>query len=1071
MIPSYIMKIERIPVTPSGKVNRRALPDIEFKLSGEYVAPTNEKERVICETFCNILDLKRVGIKDNFFELGGDSIKALRIISLLRTKGYHVTVKDIMNRKTVEKIATVLKEEHETLHYEQGEVSGTVKKTPIIQLFDAWNLVNPAHFNQAMMFPVDGIEIPVIKKAIETLVKHHDVLRGVYQNEELTILPIAESKLYDLYEYDYRKTADVVHAISEECTKIQGSINLEDGPFVKIAVFTTDDTKVMMFCIHHLVVDGVSWRILAEDFKTAVEQIIKGEEVKLPEKTASFIEWSNLLEEYSNRLSEKEKLYWEQIDARIIYAKINNASAKEDKDCSVVDSKVRYVSQLDFSKEFTEKILKQASSICGAKVNEVLLSGIARTIGQMTGQEKIAINLESHGREKLHKTIDIDRTVGWFTNIYPVILDCTQDIRHSVIGAKEAVRSVPNGGIGYGCHMTSKERNQSDISFNYLGELDEVGTQENYNCGDNFATENATDDLILINGMTSHGKMQFIIVSQDERFDQNFIDDFTNCFEKAMKEIIEYCSESSQVEKTASDYELYDISVDEFEYLQNEFEGEVNKIYELTPLQEGMLFHNVVDTSSTAYVLQTVLNIDTEMESERVKQALHLLSLRYEVLRTAIIYENVVEPKQVIYQEREPEFHVLDFSTFSVEDKKQALDDLIQEDVIRGFHLQSDSLLRVTFVKYGEKNIKLIWSMHHIIVDGWCLQALMSKFMEYYYRLDQGAFYDNIVRSIKEEVYSQGTYSDYIYWIRRQDQSTAKEYWRSLLCDYENDCELRPMATPMQCKDQMRRCSIQLNEDVTSQLKKYAKDQEITLSTIVETICGLVLQRYTGSNDVVFGKVVSGRNAEIPGIEKMVGLFINTIPVRVHVKKNMLVKDLIKEQQKQSNESTNHDYISLAEIQNQTIQGNELIKVLYVFENYSSGLQTENEDVLNQFISVEQTREQTNYDITISAYESDGKLEYALMYQPNRYVEEEMMLLLKRLVQVSKEIAISLDKHVEEIDSITKEEQEIILNSFDAADVDYPREKTVLALFEEQVEKNRDKTAIVFNNKKIKIKS
>ena len=712
----------------------------------------------------------------------------------------------------------------------------------------------------------------------------------------------------------------------------------------------------------------------------------------------------------------------------------------------------------------TEEILKKSGSSCGAKVNEVLISCIARAIGSMTGQKKIAVNLEGHGREQIHETIDIDRTVGWFTTIYPVILDCTQDIRLSLIDAKETVRSVPNGGLGYGCHLFSQEKNQSDISFNYLGELDEVGIQETYNCGDDVAKENRTNDKILVNVMTLHGKMHFVIISQDRKFTQTFVDDFADHIQKSMKETIEYCSECREVEKTASDYQLYDLSNDQFEGLKKELAGEVLKIYELTPLQEGMLFHNLSETSSTAYVLQTIYNIDAELNSERVKQALRLLSIRYEVLRTAFIYENVIEPKQVIYQVREPEFHVEDYMNLAKDEKLRVFEQLIQADVARGFNLQKDPLLRVTFVEYDINKIRLVWSMHHIIVDGWCIQVLMRRFMEYYNLLDQDGSYDEIVKSVKEEQNQQGSYSEYIYWLRKQDQQNAKEYWRQLLGDYENECELRPMSSPSECKEQMRRSSVKVNKNITAQLKKYAKEQEITISTIVETICGLVLQTSTGNKDIVFGKVVSGRNAKIQGIEDMVGLFINTIPVRVRSEKDMLIKDLMIEQQKQSNESTNYDYISLAEIQNQTVQGKDLIKVLYVFENYTSGLQEDkNETDLDTLVSVEQIREQTNYGISIAAFETEEKLEYSVMYQPNRYVEEEISLFLNRLVKVSEEIAQSFDRKVEEIDSLTKKEQDIILGKFNGTQVDYPREKTVVDLFEEQVLLTPDKIAVVYD--------
>ena len=187
-----------------------------------------------------------------------------RIISKLRNAGYTATVKDVMNGKTAEKIALAIKNTNEEHKYEQGEVTGKIESTPIIKEFAEWKLEKPEHFNQSMMFPVEGIANDVIHKAIEELVKHHDILRAVYRENTLEILPITERGLCDFYEYDYSKGADKKHAVAEKCTEIQGSIDLENGPLVKIAVFELGETKQMMFCIHHLAVDGVSWRILQE---------------------------------------------------------------------------------------------------------------------------------------------------------------------------------------------------------------------------------------------------------------------------------------------------------------------------------------------------------------------------------------------------------------------------------------------------------------------------------------------------------------------------------------------------------------------------------------------------------------------------------------------------------------------------------------------------------------------------------------------------------------------------------------------------------------------------------------
>ncbi|MBQ9894376.1 MAG: amino acid adenylation domain-containing protein [Ruminococcus sp.] len=557
MIPAYMMQIESLPITRNGKLDRRALPDIEGKTSREYVAPRNDIEKAVCEAFSDILNVERVGVQDSFFELGGDSIKAIRIISKLRNAGYTATVKDVMSGKTAERIALAVKNANERQKYEQGEVTGKIESTPIIKEFSKWNLAKPEHFNQSVMFPIDGIDNNIIHEAIDELVKHHDVLRAVYRENTLEILPISESKLCDFYEFDYSNEADKYKAVEDKCTEIQASIDLANGPLVKIAVFELGDTKQMMFCIHHLAVDGVSWRILSEDFETAVSQIKEGKEVKLPEKTASFIEWSQKLKEYEERLGSKEKEYWKEANLRISEGLVVGEYTENEIGSSVVE----------FSKEITEKLLTKSSNAYGAKIDEVLLAGFARAVGRITGQKSVAIKLEGHGREEIHEPISIDRTVGWFTNIYAISLKCCEDNDESIINAKDTIRSVPNMGMGYGYVEHNVE---PDICFNYLGEIIEGDVQNinQYSSGLEVAKENEGLDNILVNGQTINGKLSFDVICQ-KRYGQKFAERLKKEFENSLIELVISLDRTEKNTKTLSDMEFDSLDSDGLSFINS----------------------------------------------------------------------------------------------------------------------------------------------------------------------------------------------------------------------------------------------------------------------------------------------------------------------------------------------------------------------------------------------------------------------------------------------------------------------------------------------------------------------
>ncbi|MEE1282416.1 MAG: amino acid adenylation domain-containing protein, partial [Acutalibacteraceae bacterium] len=1055
MIPSYMMQIEKIPVTTNGKLDKKLLPDITSGFVREYKAPRNDAEKVLCKSFEEVLGVEKVGIFDSFFELGGDSIKAIRIISKLREDGFVVTVRDIMNGKIVEKIALTVQKNSDKQLYEQGEISGEVEKTPIIKMFERSKFPIPEHYNQASMYSVNGIDNQIIRRAIEEMVKHHDILRAVYRSEKLEILSISESKLFDFYEFDYTGNENSNEDVEDKCTEIQGSIDLENGPLVKVAVFTLGNEKIMMLCMHHLVIDAVSWHIISEDFDTVVEQLKGGKEIKLPNKTASFIEWSRKLKEYGENIPKSQKDYWKNVVSELEEGKIQSENASENGE--------NYTTTIQLSEDITKKLLDKSVSISNAKIDEILISGIATAMRKITGQDKLSITLEAHGREESIGLL-VDRTIGWFTCVYPVVVSSTDDIKENIIKAKENVRKAALYKLGYSYVKDELDVVESDIEFNYLGEVG--GSKENvtdkYSFGLSIAEENVSKVPISINGGVFNGRIVFFVSTN--KFDENFINEFSKKIEETLIDTAVYCDENIVEEKTASDYGIYDLTVNEFRNAVEKLDAPIEKMYGLTPLQEGMLFHNLEDSEATSYVLQDVFKVNIAMNSENVKKALQLLSKRYEVLRTTFIYENITNPKQAVYVERTPEFE-------EIEANENKIAEIINSDLVRGFELDKDTMLRVKMIHIADNKNVIVWTMHHIITDGWCTNLLFGKFMEYYTKLENTSIFD-IEKEILQEKAEQGEYSEYIDWLERKNPDKAREYWSNLLSGYENDTEIKPMEKPETSDNQMNRISLKVTQGVTNKLLSFASENESTISTVLETACGIMLQKYIGGKDVVFGKVTSGRNADIKDIENIVGLFINTIPVRVNAEEDITVTQLLRNQQKQGVESTEYDYCSLAEIQSMTLQGSELIKVLYVFENYSSGLNNkeESDNDSSDDIIAEGGREQTNYSISISGHMAGDCLEIDVMYNPNEFCEKEIRLLMNRLNVICEQIAENPEQKVSNIGMITEPEKALILDDFNATEKSYPSEKTVVEMFEEQVEKTPENTAVIFEGKSITYK-
>ncbi|MEE1282733.1 MAG: condensation domain-containing protein, partial [Acutalibacteraceae bacterium] len=564
MIPSYMMQIEKIPVTTNGKLDKKALPEAEAKPAREYVAPVNDVQEMLCGLFESVLKVENIGIEDDFIELGGDSIKVIRLISLLRDKGYSASVKDIMQRRTVASIEKILKSDKSELSYEQGEVVGVIKNTPMINEFVKWNLAKPEHFNQTYLIGVGAVSDEIIKKAVESIVIHHDILRAVYTDNTLKVQSVEESKLFDFYSINLTETSYTVDMLNDKCNEIQQSMNLENGPLVKVLSVENNGQKFVVFIVHHLLVDGVSWRIIQEDMETAIAQQLNGEEIVLPPKTVSFIEWSNAIYEYaeSDEFADVSR-YWNK---EIPKLSENNFALPADS--SVNNAKSEPIA-LEFSSEETQQI-KDSGSAYNTGIKEILLSALAITVNKMSQQENVTVFIEGHGREKIHKEILTDRTVGWFTNLYPLVLVSKADFGETIIENKEIIRNVPNNGFGY-MLMNNRPSNSKDyILFNYLGEFEgddsSDKSKENYTLGMDVAEENSAviNNDISFNGLVSGDILTFNIAYNAEKYSVDTIKEFVEEFRSSLLRLADYCNGYEDTMFTASDFSD-DLDSDEFD--------------------------------------------------------------------------------------------------------------------------------------------------------------------------------------------------------------------------------------------------------------------------------------------------------------------------------------------------------------------------------------------------------------------------------------------------------------------------------------------------------------------------
>jgi len=579
MIPAYFVEIESIPLTPNGKIDKESLPDPKRILGKEYIAPRNEIEEKLEEIWSSILGIEKIGIKDNFFKLGGDSIKTIQISARMRKYGYRIEMRDIFQKPTIMDLALLVKKDEKIS--EQSAVTGAVKLTPIQRHFFEDNNIDKHHYNQSIMFESkEGFSKDAIKIIFTKLQEHHDAFRMRYIEKNGEIEQINEGLDFPLSldVYDLKDQKDAVEKLGKKANEIQGGINLAKGPLMKLGLFHLADGDRLLIVVHHLVIDGVSWRILFEDIETLYNQYKKGEKLDLPLKTDSFKLWSEKLSEYSNSdLFLREKSYWKKINS------IEVPQIKRDFEVEGNDIKDTESISFSLSKEETNELLTRVNELFGTEINDILLTGLGIGINETFGNEKVLLAMEGHGREEIIKGIDISRTVGWFTSEFPVILDMSYrgDMSRQIKEVKESLHQVPNKGIGYGIlkYLTS-ESNKSEfgfkldpqIGFNYLGQFDTDVNRPSFeiaeeSSGNDVSLNRERDFEIDIAGMISDGQLGISINYNKNHYKSETITRLINNYKEGLRNITSFCTEDRPKELTPSDFGIKELSIEEFDSL------------------------------------------------------------------------------------------------------------------------------------------------------------------------------------------------------------------------------------------------------------------------------------------------------------------------------------------------------------------------------------------------------------------------------------------------------------------------------------------------------------------------
>ncbi|MEH2154021.1 amino acid adenylation domain-containing protein [Nostoc sp.] len=591
MVPASFTVLEALPITPNGKVDRRALPVPEFESdeSTGFVSPHTHTEEVLAKIWRDVLVLKQVGIHDNFFELGGDSIISMQIIAKGNQAGLKLTPKQLFQHQTIAELATVAGI-ISTVKSEQGLVTGVVPLTPIQKWFFEQNLPEPHHFNQSFLLEVPAnLQPELLKQALQKLLHHHDALRlrfvqqdGQWQqyNSDASDVSLGIADL------SYLPPAEQLNAIALRADAAQRTLNLTDGSLMRVILFNLGKSPArLLIVIHHLAIDGISWRILLEDLSEAYKQLEVGKSIQLPAKTTSFKDWAIRLQDYARSPElHAQRDYWLDL-MRFPIAPLPLDYAAVAQDNTVASSQIVSVY---LSIEQTRALLQDVPGAYNTQINDVLLTALVQTFTRWTGSHSLLIDLEGHGREDLFEDVDLSRTVGWFTSIFPVLLklEDRNDPGEVIKSVKEQLRRIPNRGINYGIrrYLSSDESNQlkafpqGELSFNYLGQFDQTQlatlgwkyAQES--SGSIHSPKGQRSHLLTVNGLVVEGRLKLEWQYSEHFHSWATVEKLANQYIEALEAIIAHCLSPDAGGYTPSDFPEVEFSQEALDELLAEIE-------------------------------------------------------------------------------------------------------------------------------------------------------------------------------------------------------------------------------------------------------------------------------------------------------------------------------------------------------------------------------------------------------------------------------------------------------------------------------------------------------------------
>ncbi|MEE4419930.1 amino acid adenylation domain-containing protein [Streptomyces bugieae] len=983
MVPSGWVALERMPLTAHGKVDRRALPDparVPAPATRRRRGPRPGAETVLCETFAEVLHLPEVRADDSFFALGGDSITAIQVVSRARTRGVTLTPRAIFDHRTPAALAA-----HHPVRGDQDTPEGStprttaaddgvgdVEPTPIIAQLceDLTTLDGPAaQYSQYVVLRTPpGLTAERLAPALQALVDRHDVLRlrlhepvpGVWTLRTGEPGTVDAATLVHTAHGAPTDPAALERAVAAQGEAARARLDPRGGVMLQAVLLGRgpDGTGRLLLLAHHTVVDGVSWRILLADLRAACEAVEAGEPPEPARVPTSYRRWASLLARESRsgrRIAELD--HWRRQTGDPA-AGLGRRPLDPARDTYGRAGRLR----LHLPEDTTAALLTSAVTAFHGEINDLLLAALALAVGRWRSRHdpdagpRVLVELEGHGREELDAPADLSRTVGWFTSVFPVLLDPGEFDAAEAWGAgpalatvvkrtKEQLRAVPDRGLGHGLlrHLNPQTARllaaggTPEIGLNYLGRFTVDGAAGPW-------TMDGTHAVVgtgVHPGMPLRHPLAVTAVTEDlgtgPRLAADWlwadgvltaadVEEIARGWFEALRAVVRHLALPDAGGPSPSDFPLVTLTQEETDALARESAGALTDVLPLTAFQRGLLFQaQLRGEGPDLYTLQITADLTGPLDTAALERSMAALLHRHPQLAAGFRYRDAGDPVAVLREGVTVPLTRVDCRTLSAGEREAELSRLAAADRERHFDLAHPPLMRWTLVRLDDRRHRLIWTLHHILVDGWSMPVLVRELLTCY--ADGGD-----ARDLPAPV----PFRAYLSWLAAQDREAARAVWRSALEGATGPvylCAAEPGREPVEPAS----VPLLLTGAETAALTGFAAAQGLTVNTLLLGAWAALLSRTTGRDDVLFGSIVSTRPGALPGVESIVGPFLNTLPVRAVLRPGEPATDFLHRLQKEQSALRDADHLGLGEM----LGGNpalaaagEPFDTVLVFENF-----------------------------------------------------------------------------------------------------------------------------------------